>query len=512
MSERYDVVVIGAGHNGLAAAALLAKGGRKTLVVERREVVGGLAASEEFHPGYRSAGVLHDTSAVRPWVVEALELKRHGLALREEAPPVFVPERQGDGLLLWRDPGKAAVELTAADGARYVEYRAFLARLAPVFRRLTDRPPADLAEPGFRGALQLGRAALALRRLGKSAMLEVMRILPASAADWLGEWFEAELLKAALAAPAIWATWTGPRSPGTTANLLLAETTAGPPVAGGPAALTAALETAARAGGVEIRSGAGVERLMMQNGAVTGVRLEGGEEVGAAAVLASCDPRSLFLRLLPPGALPGRLRRDIGNFRARGTTAKIHLALSGYPDLAGRPGLLAESIRIGESLEEQERAFDAVKYRRFSARPVLDVQVPTLETPELAPAGHHVFSILVHFAPYDLEKGWSEEQKERLLQAVMAVLSRYAPGLEDLVVGREVLSPVDLESRYGVSGGHVHHGEHATDQLVVRPTPECARYATPFAGLYLCGSGSHPGGGLTCAPGALGARAVLARS
>ncbi len=531
MSERYDAVVIGAGPNGLAAAALLAKRGRKTMVVERREMVGGLAASEEFHPGYRTSGVLHDTSGLRPWVVAALELDKHGLVRRPDPPPVLVPQREGPGLVLWRDPQRAAEELAAlSPGApeRYADYRAFVARLDPVFQRLTAGPPPDLFDPGAAGLLSLGRPAFALRRLGRRRFAEVLRVMPTCVADWLGERFESELLKAALAAPAIWSTYTGPRSAGSTTNLLLAETTAGTPVAGGARGLVAALERAAAAHGVEILTSSPVDQLRVRDGRVVGVRLGSGERIEAPAVLASCDPKRLFLRHLPPELLTHRLGRDVANLRTRGTAAKIDLALSAYPEFACRPGLVAESIRTGESLEEQERAFDAVKYRRFSERPILDVQVPTVEasgpTSELAPTGHHVFSILVHFAPYrldvdgaagsdpaaDPERGWSEEQRERLYQAVMRVLAGYAPGIEGLVVGRRVLTPRDFESQYGVTGGHLHHGEHAIDQLLVRPTPETARYRTPYPGLYLCGSGSHPGGGLTCAPGVLGARAALA--
>ncbi len=340
-------------------------------------------------------------------------------------------------------------------------------------------------------------------------MMEVLRAAPSCAADWLDEWFDCRPLKAALAAPAVWATWTGPRSPGSTTNLLLAECTDGRPVVGGPRALIVALEKAARARGVEIRTGARVEELAVRNGRVRGVRLRGGEEISCAAVAASCDPRRLFLRHLPPAQLSLGLERDIGNYRARGTTAKVILALAGYPELARRPGERVGAMRVGESLEEIERAFDAVKYRRFSERPVLEVRIPTVENPALAPEGHHVASILVHFAPHELEAGWSDERNEELYEATIGVLE-YAPGIRDLVVGREVLSPADLETRYGVTGGHLHHGEHALDQLLARPTPACARHATPIAGLYLCGSGSHPGGGITCVPGALGARALLA--
>ncbi len=514
MSKKNDVVVIGAGHNGLTAAALLARAGRKVIVVEQREVIGGLAAGHELHPGYRSTGVLHDTAGVRRWVVESLELEKHGLAFHATPPPVFVPELNGRGLELFHDPGAAAEELgqhSARDAERYREYRAWLARIAPVFRRLLDRSPPEIFEPGFGDLLGLGRSALSLRLLGKRHMMEILRIAPMCVADYLGEWFESELVRAALAGPAISSTWAGPWSPGTNLNLLLGAAHSDGPVKGGPQALVAALERAARAQGVEIRTGAEVESLELRGGRVTGLRLAGGELIEAASVAASCDPKQVFLRLLPAGSLPRKSEQSIVNYRTRGTTAKVSLALSRYPQLACRPDLTPAVIRTGETLDQLERAFDPVKYRQLAEEPVLDIQVPTIESPELAPAGHHVFSILVSSAPYNLEGGWNDERKADLYQRVVSSLGRYAPDLEDAIVGSEVSTPADLESGYGTTGGHLYHGEHSTDQLVVRPTPECARYRTPFAGLFLCGSGSHPGGGITCAPGALAA-STMSRS
>lgn len=510
MSERYDVIVIGAGHNGLTTAALLAQKGRRVLVVEARDAIGGLAGGAQFHPGYRHTGLLHDTSAVRPWVVRALGLDKHGLA-RSAPADLLVPQAEDPGLVLVASG--ASDGLASSDVEAFARYNDFLDRITPVLRRFLDRPPPDLVETRAGDLLQLGLAGLALRRLGKRDTMEVLRIVSMPVADWLGEWFTSDLLKAALAGPAVYSTYAGPRSPGSNANLLLSAAGASQPIAGGPQALVAALEKAARGLGVEIHTGAAVERILLKNSGlegnrVSGVEVSGGEQIAAGAVAASCDPKQLFLDLLPAAALARSFESDLMNFRSRGTTAKLHLALSGYPEFSSRPGRVFEHVRTGESLNDLERAFDAIKYRRFSERPVLDIRFPTVTTPGLAPQGHHVASILVSFAPFELDGGWTEASRESLYRAVVNVLAGYAPGIEELIVGREVLSPADLAATYRLTEGQLFHGEHALDQLLIRPAPRCARYETPVAGLYLCGSGSHPGGGLTCAPGALAARAI----
>lgn len=513
MSAGRDVVVIGAGHNGLACAALLAQAGRKVLVLERRDRVGGIAASEEFHPGYRSAGLFAEANRVRPAVIGKLGLERHGLALRAARPGVLALDGDGRGLYLDADPARAAAAIaarSARDAEAYPRFRAALAGFDSVLQAFLDEPALDLVHLETNAPLDLVRRAWRVRRLGRRGMLDFLRLPAMPIADLLSEWFETDLLKAALALPAISGTWLGPRSPGSAANFLLWEAAAGPGVQGGGPALVAALEKAARAAGVEIRTGAAVERLMVEDGRVRGVGLEGGEAIAADAVAASCDPKQLFLRLVPPGAIPYRLERRIQGFRTRGTTAQVLLALGAPPRFAAHPDGAVELARTGSRLDDLERAFDAVKYRRVSDTPILEIHVPTVASPDLAPAGGAVVSVLVHFAPHDLAGGWDAAARERLGDRVVALLEAHAPGLARDVAGRLVLSPADLGERYALPQGHPHHGEHALDQWLVRPSPECARHRTPVAGLYLCGSGVHPGGGLTCAPGALGAEALLA--
>ncbi len=503
----FDVVVVGAGHNGLVAAARLARAGRRVLVLDRRAEAGGLAAAEEFHPGFRSPGILDESSTFRPAIARALGLERHGLAWRDGTPGLLCAAA-GEGTVL---PGAGSGEpcgATAEDGAAFVAWRAFLSGLAPTLRRLLDRPPPSLTPKTVGDFWALAKDGMTLRRLGRRELLELLRIAPMPAADWLRERFRDDGLVEALAAPGVLGTWLGPHSAGSVWNLLVRECTAGRAVVGGAPALVHALAEACRAAGVELRLGTAVEQIRVREGVVSGVVLTGGEEVGAQAVLATCDPRHSLLELLQPGQLSMRSTARLRNFRCRGTAAKAHLALSA--PLAFR-GVVAERARLGGgNVDALERAFDAVKYRRFSERPFLEVFQPSVAGPGWAPTGQHVASVLVGYAPYDVEGGWTDASRAALGEAVRVALECFDPEVRAKLVAMETLTPADLERRYGTTGGHLHHGEHALDQLLfMRPTPETARYATLLPGLFLGGSGSHPGGGLTGVPGWLGAAAIL---
>jgi phytoene dehydrogenase-like protein len=502
-----DCVILGATHNGLAAAATLAAGGRSVLVLEAREVAGGLAAGEEFHPGYRHSGVLHDSDTFLAELVEPLALTDRGLALRA-APRLLAPRQHAPGLIL--DAAGGTLErISPADARAWPEWRRFMEKVRPFVRQqmLESAPSVDRsAKLG-----PLARRALGLRRLGGREMLELLRVAPTSVDDWLSEWFETPLLRAALAAPGLLGTWMTPRSPGSTAGLLVRECLADREVAGGPAALTRALLSACEGWRVRVRTGAKVARIRLEGDTVRGVVLEDGEAISARVVLSALDARRTFLELIDPLQLPEKLEDIARNVRCRGITAKVHLALSAPLEFPDYPGQRFERVRIAEHPDDLERAHDAVKYRRMADSPLpLDVRVPSVSDPSLAPAGHHVVSILARGAPHNLEGGWTEEARGALGAKVLDSLSRYVPDLRDRLEGMEVLTPVDIEARYGLSGGHLYQAEHALDQLwIARPAFGLSRHVTPIKGLLLCGAATHPGGGITCGPGVLSARAAL---
>ncbi len=510
MSAR-EIVVIGAGANGMAAAARLAAAGRKVRIFERSPIVGGLAAGYEFHPGYRGAGILEDTTTVR------LDLLRGVVGddeLREAttAPTIHALSRRGPALAIHGDPRRTASgleEFNADDARAYLAFTAFLERLRPLVRSFVEQPPIDLIRPEGHSPIDLLRRGLDLRRRGKREFLEFLRLPPMSVADWLGEWFANDRLKAALALPAVAGNWMGPRSPQSNANLILGRAAAGPGVAGGAPALLRALESACRRHGVEITTGAPVARILIGNGQARGVALEDGSEIECDTVVSSCDLRQTFGKLVSPTDLSWNFLHNVDNFRTRGTTAVMHLAFDDAPTFRGAGDDPVEFARTGDHLDEIEQAFDAVKYGTFSERPILEVHVPTVAQPDHAPANHAVWTVKIHFAPHDLREGWSDDTRDRLSNATFNALEEIAPGVRDRALAADLLTPPEIERRYGTTGGHIFHGEHALDQYLVRPIPGALSYRTPIASLYLCGASSHPGGTLSCAPGILAAASLL---
>ena len=513
-ASSFDAIVIGAGHNGLAAAAVLAKTGLRTLVLESRDRTGGLCAGEEFHPGYRHTGLHHDTDLVRPWLVERLDLRKFGLQQRS-VPPLLVPApadgAQSAGMLIPTEPGPDGSQprIDGASGlgaeeAGFKRWLSFISSVRAPIGALMDAPAPALGadEPIW----PLLKGVVPVRRLGGPLMLELMRAAVLSAEDWLSEFVGDARLRAALSLGPLVGSFMGPLSPQSAGLLLLRASLAGEEIVGGPARLAAALEQAAKQSGAEIRCGYPVERIAVEGGASKGVFVRG-ELIAARIVVSALDPRRTLLDLVDPFALPPRLEDEVRTVRVRATSAKLHLALSRAPRFPGRDGLF-ERFRVAASPVHIERAFDGAKRGELPKSPPLDVRIPTASDPSLAPAGHHVLSAHVFGVPYGpVARGRSaQEVREQLLDAVLSVLGEIDPDISSAVVAAELLVPEEIEARYGAHGGHLMHGEHALDQLWVgRPGRTTSGHATPIRGLFLGSGGTHPMGGAVGAPGALAA-------
>ncbi len=520
MQASYDAVVIGAGHNGLVAAAYLAKAGRRVLVLERRSVVGGAAATEEFYPGFRGPTGATLCGLLRPEVMRDLQLAAHGLQFLPCDPEVVTLGDDGTALRLWNDPAKSQAEISTRstrDAEAYPRFTSFLTRLAAIADPVLASTPPDVDGLGIVDELFLLRRAWTARKLGKEGIGQAVRMVPMSVRSVLNEWFETELLRATLAMDALIGVGRGPWSPGTAFGLLhhflpRARGTAWSFVRGGMGNLSRALASSAQAAGVTIRTDAAVERILTSDGRVSGVQFATGETIPARIVLSNADPKRTFLQLVDPAELGLEFTSQVRNIQMDGSVAKVNFALNAAPaiPMQGDGGLVAPHFRIGPSLEYLERAYDDAKYGAPSEHPFLDVVIPTVVDPDLAPAGKHVMSVLVQYAPYRLKKGNWDDRREKLGEVVVDLLDGHIPGFRKLVLGQEVLTPVDLERRFGMTGGHIYHGEMTLNQqFVLRPVPGWSQYRTPIEGLYLCGSGAHPGGGITGAPGYNSAREVL---
>lgn len=518
-----DAIVIGAGHNGLVAAAYLGKAGRRVLVLERRDKVGGILADGEPAPGYRAPALVHTVGRLRPSVIRDLSLASHGLELLRPEVRAFAPQPDGSGLTLWGDVRRTVEELrprSAKDAEAYPAFDRRVRTIASFLAYLNAAAPPDIETPTLADAIAGLRLGRAFRRLGPKAGRETIRVLPMPVADLVGEHLERDELKGVIASRAVQFTAMGPWTAGTAA-VLLADSAGSDGGAsgqtvfarGGPGKLAEALASAARTHGAEVRTSAGVARVTALDGTATGVVLDGGEEVRAGIVVSSADPKHTLLDLVDPEELGPTLVWRTSNLRLPGCTAKVNLALSGLPRFAGAADRerLAGRIVVAPGIDYLERGADAAKYGRMSDEPYLEATIPSILDPALAPEGGHVMSVIAQWAPHRLREGsWSAE-RDRLGDLVLKTLEAYAPGLSDLVVGREVLTPVDIERDFGLTGGHILHGEPGLDQFFAwRPLMGYARYRMPIAGLYLCGSGAHPGGGVTGAPGANAGREILA--
>jgi phytoene dehydrogenase-like protein len=515
------VIIIGAGHNGLTAAFYLAKAGLKPLVLERRAVVGGAAVTEEIAPGYRCPALAHAIGPLRPAIVADLQLERRGVAFVHPDPRLVALSPDGRALALSTDVGRTADAIrpfSSSDAGRYADFCAALAKLGAFFGALGDRTPPSLSPSSASDVWALLKTGRRFRALGRTDSFRLLRWAPMAAADLVAEWFETELLQAAIAARGVFGTALGPWSAGSGAVLLMQAGVDASPgggsvtVTGGPGALTAAMADAGIEAGAEVQTGTEVARILTRDGDVSGVALRNGREIAARAVISNADPRRTFLDLVDPFDLDPGFLTKARNYRCRGTVAKVNLALGGSPVFTGMDAAsLRGRIHIGPSIDYLERAFDASKYGQLPEEPYLDATIPTLHDSTLAPAGRHVMSVVAQFVPYRLaaDRQW-DGARDELASLVIRTLERYAPGIARLVESAQVLTPLDLEREYALTGGHIFHGELSLDQLfTMRPILGWANYRTPINGLYLCGAGTNGGPGVSGAPGRNAAREVI---
>ncbi len=522
MSKSYDVIIIGAGHNGLTHAAYLARAGKKVLVLERRHVIGGAAVTEEIYPGFKYSVCSYVVSLLRPEVIRELDLARFGL----EVIPLdstFTPLPDGNYLARWGDHDKTRREIarhSATDAEAYDRFGKLMHQLAMAVKPLLAMAPPDPTSLKPRDLLKLLSLGRHFRKLGPELPYELAKLMTMSSADYLDEWFEGEALKATMAASGIIGTFLGPRSPGTAYVLLhhyMGEIDAvfrsWGWARGGMGNVSAALARSAESRGAEIRTKAAVARVLVTNERACGVALESGEEIQSRVVTSAVDPKRTFLKLLDPIHLDPEFVRRVGQIRMRGSSGKVNLALDALPNFTALPGEgphLRGAVSISPSIDYLERAYDDAKYGNFSRRPYMDIVIPSTIDPTIAPPGKHVMSIFVQYAPYHLKDGSWPERREEFGDTVIETLSEYAPNLKNIILHRQVLTPWDLEQEFGLTEGNIFHGELSLDQLFfMRPLHGWAQYRTPVKNLYLCGAGTHPGGGVMGASGRLAALELL---
>ena len=522
-ASRYDAIIIGGGHNGLVTAAYLARAGKEVLVLEKRHVLGGAAVTEEINPGFKYSVCSYVVSLLRPEIIRDLELPKHGLQILP-LESTFTPLPNGDYLARWADHDHTRREIyrhSPRDADAYDDFGKLMYQLAVAVKPILAMVPPDptsMSPKDLMGFLKLGKH---FHNLGHEQFHALYKLMTMSSADYLGEWFETEALKATMSASGIIGTFLGPRSPGTAYVLLhhyLGEIDGAMRAwgfaKGGTGSISEAIASAARSHGAEIQTGAGVVQVIVKNGKATGIVLDDGREYTASIVVSALDPKRTFLELVDEEDLPRDFVSDIERFKIRGSSGKVNLSLSELPDFTCKPGvnqLHKGAISISPSIDYLERAYDEAKYGGFSSRPYMDIIIPSMIDPGMAPPGKHVMSIFVQYAPSDLLGGWDETKREVFGDAVIDTLAQYAPNLPGAILHRQVLTPWDIDREMGLTSGNIFHGELTLHQLFcMRPAVGYSDYTTPLRNYYQAGSGTHPAGGITGASGRLAALRILA--
>src|SRR6184192_124245 len=522
MNSKYDVVVIGGGHNGLVNAAYLARAGKKVVVCERRHVLGGAAVTEEVFPGFKFSVASYVVSLLRPEIIRELDLPRHGMEILP-LDGTFTPMPNGDYLWRVNDHAKTRREIarhSRVDAEAYDEYSKAMVEMAHFVKPIMNRTPPDPASLNPKGLMELLTMGRRFQKLSGEDKYNQVQLMTMSAVDFLDQWFETDVLKATMSASGIIGTFLGVRSPGT-AYVLLHHYMGEIDGAfrswgfsrGGTGAISNAIAAAAREAGVEIQTKSGISKIILKNGRATGVVTEAGDEFYGDVISSSVDPNLTFLKMVGADQLPGEFVEEVQRYKFRGSSGKVNLALDALPDFKCLPGPgahLRGAISISPSVEYMERAYDDAKYGRYSRHPYIDIVIPSLTDPSVAPPGKHVMSCFVQYAPYHLKDGTWDEQREAFGDTVVNTLSEYAPNIKKIIVGRQVVTPLDLEREWGLTEGNIFQGELSLEQLFfLRPVPGWAQYRTPIKNLYMCGSATHPGGGIMGAPGRLAARQIL---
>jgi phytoene dehydrogenase-like protein len=523
VKRRYDAVVVGGGHNGLTAAAYLARGGLRVLVLERRHLVGGAAVTEEVFPGFRFSVASYVVSLLRPEIIRELELPRHGLKVLP-FDGSFTP-LDGDYLWMTNDPGRTYHELrrfSVNDAEAYHEFGQLIVEIVRFIKPILSIVPPDSGSFDPRQWLPLATLAKRFRELPSDLQVAFVQLMTMGAADFLEQWFEHDAIVATMASWGIIGTFLGVRSPGTAYVMLhhyMGEVDGsfgawGIP-RGGTGAVSEAIASAARSFGAEIRTEAPVARIDVKGDRAVGVTLESGEEIEAGAVLSGADARRTFLGLLEKGTLPREFEEEVGRYKFRGSSGKVNLALDGLPNFTSLPGPgehLRGAIGFAASVDELEEAYDDAKYGHFSRRPFIDMMIPTLVDPSMAPPDKHVMSCFVQWAPYELADGavWDDDMRDAFGEAVVDMIAEHAPNIRDIILHRQVLTPLDIEQTFGLTEGNIFQGELTLEQLFFnRPVAGWGAYRTPIRNLWMCGSATHPGGGIMGAPGKIAAMQVL---